>query len=35
VPSDLSTIARLAFADGRVDVAGKPVAKASAVFAVA
>jgi uncharacterized protein (TIGR00369 family) len=25
---------RLAFADGRVDVAGKPVAKASAVFAV-
>jgi acyl-coenzyme A thioesterase 13 len=26
---------RLAFADGRVDVAGKPVAKASAVFAVA
>jgi len=26
---------RLAFADGRVEVAGKPVAKASAVFAVA
>jgi acyl-coenzyme A thioesterase 13 len=26
---------RLAFADGRVDVAGRPVAKASAVFAVA
>jgi uncharacterized protein (TIGR00369 family) len=26
---------RLAFADGRVDVAGQPVAKASAVFAVA
>jgi acyl-coenzyme A thioesterase 13 len=25
---------RLAFADGRVEVAGKPVAKASAVFAV-
>ena len=25
---------RLAFADGRVDAAGKPVAKASAVFAV-
>ncbi len=25
---------RLAFADGRVDVGGKPVAKASAVFAV-
>ena len=26
---------RLAFADGRVEAAGKPVAKASAVFAVA
>ena len=26
---------RLAFADGRVEVAGQPVAKASAVFAVA
>jgi uncharacterized protein (TIGR00369 family) len=26
---------RLAFADGRVEVAGKPVAKASAVFAAA
>ena len=26
---------RLAFADGRVDVAGRPVAKASSVFAVA
>ena len=26
---------RLAFADGRVEVAGKPIAKASAVFAVA
>ena len=26
---------RLAFADGMVEVAGKPVAKASAVFAVA
>jgi acyl-coenzyme A thioesterase 13 len=26
---------RLAFADGRVEVAGRPVAKASAVFAVA
>jgi acyl-coenzyme A thioesterase 13 len=25
---------RLAFADGRVEVAGKPIAKASAVFAV-
>ena len=25
---------RLAFADGRVDADGKPVAKASAVFAV-
>ncbi len=26
---------RLAFADGRVEVVGKPVAKASVVFAVA